>query len=235
MRVLGVGCHPDDLELFCGGTLAKYAKRGDEIFMAIATDGRIGSETLPPEEIVAVRKKEAEESAKVIGAELIWHGFQDQGFLDTMETRLALIDTIRRVNPDVILTHYFPDYFSADHNNVGFTVNAVSMMATPPNIKTEHERIKHNPPVYFFDTAVGVGFNPEEYVDITDYLDIKREMIRKHKSQNEEWLQYHCGGTVMEHAEVLSCFRGMQAGVKHAEAFIRCKAWARSVIGTLLP
>ena len=81
MNILGIGCHPDDLEVFCGGTLAKYSQRGDKVFMAIATDGRIGSETLPPKKIVSVRKKEAQESAKVIGAELIWHGFEDQALL----------------------------------------------------------------------------------------------------------------------------------------------------------
>lgn len=234
MNILGIGSHPDDLEIFCGGTLAKYSKRGDKVFMAIATDGRIGSETLPPKKIVSVRKKEAQESAKVIGAELIWHGFEDQAFFDSSETRLAIIDTIRKVNPDVIFTHYFPDYFSADHNNVGFTVNAASMMATPPNIKTKNKNISHNPPVYFFETAAGLGFNPDEYVDITNTLKTKQEMISKHKSQNE-WLEYHCGENLFDMSSIISRFRGLQVGVKHAEGFIRCKAWARPIIGNLLP
>ena len=135
MRVLGVGAHPDDLEINCGGTLAKYVERGDEVFMTVATDGRMGSVDLPPEEIAAIRQKEAQAAADTIGAKLIWLGFPDQGFFDCMETRLAMIDAIRSVNPDLILTHFFPDYFSADHNNVGFTVNAVSVTLVTVNVR----------------------------------------------------------------------------------------------------
>ena len=63
MRVLAFGAHPDDMELLCAGTLAKYAQRGDHVTMAVVTDGTKGSETLSAEEISAIRHREAEESA----------------------------------------------------------------------------------------------------------------------------------------------------------------------------
>jgi hypothetical protein len=43
MRVLAVGAHPGDLEILCGGTLAKYAQRGHHVTMAVATNGEVGS------------------------------------------------------------------------------------------------------------------------------------------------------------------------------------------------
>ena len=43
MRVLFIGAHSDDMEFFCAGTMAKYAKQGHEVFIAIATNGNIGS------------------------------------------------------------------------------------------------------------------------------------------------------------------------------------------------
>ena len=100
--------------------------------------------------------------------------------------------------------------------------------------KTKNNNISHNPPVYFFETAAGVGFNPDEYVDITNTLKTKQEMISRHKSQNE-WLEYHCGENLFDMSSIISRFRGLQVGVKHAEGFIRCKAWARPIIGSLLP
>ena len=71
MKILAVGAHPDDIEIRCAGTLAKYYRRGDKITMVVVTDGRVGSNTIPQDKLVKVRRKEAEASAKHIKAELI--------------------------------------------------------------------------------------------------------------------------------------------------------------------
>ncbi len=76
-RILAVGAHPDDIELQCAGTLAKFAARGDQVFMAISTNGELGSAKLSKAEIARVREREARASAGVIGAELIWLGYPD--------------------------------------------------------------------------------------------------------------------------------------------------------------
>ncbi len=63
MTILAVGAHPDDIEFMCAGTLAKYAKRGDKIVMAIVTNGEIGD--LPPLTVPLVK---LESTAMVSGA-----------------------------------------------------------------------------------------------------------------------------------------------------------------------
>ena len=50
MRILAIGAHPDDVEFLCAGTLALYAAQGHEIFIAIATNGNVGSPTLEKNE-----------------------------------------------------------------------------------------------------------------------------------------------------------------------------------------
>ena len=55
MNILAIGAHPDDIEISCGGTLAKYAKLGHKVFTATATNGNIGSATLSMEEIAKYR------------------------------------------------------------------------------------------------------------------------------------------------------------------------------------
>ncbi|RPI99153.1 MAG: PIG-L family deacetylase, partial [Chloroflexi bacterium] len=73
-RVLAVGAHPDDLEILCGGTLARYARQGDHVTMAIATDGSAGHMLIPPEELAGIRRAEAQAAAALIGADLHWLG-----------------------------------------------------------------------------------------------------------------------------------------------------------------
>ena len=114
MRVLAVGAHPDDLELLCGGTLAKYAQQGHHVTMAVATNGEVGSMTLPKEEIAAVRKAEAEAAATVIGADFVWMGYPDEFLFSREDTRLAFLNLMRRARPDVVIapapTDYHPDH-----------------------------------------------------------------------------------------------------------------------------
>ena len=52
MRVLAVGCHPDDVEIACAGTLAKCVKRGDKVVVAHLCTGSLGHVVIPPEELV---------------------------------------------------------------------------------------------------------------------------------------------------------------------------------------
>lgn len=234
MNILAVGAHPDDVEMYCGGTLAKYAAKGHKVVMVTVTNGEIGSRDLPPEEISKIRKKEGEAAAQVIGAEYVWMGYRDQQFIITPEARLDFVDLLRKYQPDVIITHYNDYLFSADHTLTGQIVNDVSLLITAPNVKTRLPHIEKTPIMYFMDTPAGVGFEPEEYVDITDYVEIKRKMILCHKTQ-DSWLKYHCGGSVIDESEIVGKFRGLQSGVTYAESFIRVKAWPRGITGTLLP
>src|SRR5262245_1703278 len=105
MKVLAVGAHPDDIEFLCAGTLAKYKRLGHEVAMAIATNGEVGSSTLPKAEIAAIRKKEAAASAAVIGAEFHWLGYPDEFLFNSEESRLRFIDLVRAVRPDIIICH----------------------------------------------------------------------------------------------------------------------------------
>ena len=65
MNILAIGAHPDDIETSCGGTLAKYAKMGHKVFTATATNGNVGSATLPMDEIAKIRKEEARRASWV--------------------------------------------------------------------------------------------------------------------------------------------------------------------------
>ena len=112
MNVLAIGAHPDDIEILCGGTLALYAEQGHKIFMAVATNGNVGTPDLSREEIARVRHEEQKRSCAVIGAELIWMNFDDEWLFNDRPTRTVFLDAIRRANPEVMFIHSANDYLS---------------------------------------------------------------------------------------------------------------------------
>lgn len=234
MRILAVGAHPDDIEFMCAGTLAKYAKRGDKVIMAIATNGEVGSTTLSKEEISKIRREEARASASVIGAELIWMDFPDEFLFNDKATRIAFIEMARKARPDLVITHPLDDLYHPDHNTTGKIVNDVALMGTIPNIKTESSPCTCTPYLCYADAQGGVNFLPDEYVDISDVFEIKKRMLSMHKSQ-ESWLRDQYDMTLLEFMEIIARFRGIQAGCKYAEAFRKVNAWPRITSMHFLP
>ena len=77
LTVLAATAHPDDVEVFCAGTLIRYVKEGHKVLMAIACTGNVGSNIDTGPEIEAIRAIEAQRGADVIGAELIHWDFKD--------------------------------------------------------------------------------------------------------------------------------------------------------------
>lgn len=233
LRILGVGAHPDDLEILCAGTLAKYAKRGDHVTFAVATNGEVGSATLPKEEIAAIRRREAEASAKVIGADFIWMNVPDEFLFSTQESRLAFLNMVRKARPDVILTHAPVDYHP-DHRTTGQIVWDIRVMTTVPNIKTEEPVCEVIPEIYYFDTLAGIDFVPQHYVDISETFELKKAMLLSHKSQSA-WLEDQYDMDYAQFIECIARYRGLQCGVRYAECFQSSPTWPKRCKPTLLP
>jgi LmbE family N-acetylglucosaminyl deacetylase len=233
VRVLAVGAHPDDLEILCAGTLAKYAAQGASVTMAVATNGEVGSATLPPEEIAGIRKQEATAAAAVIGAELVWMNHRDEFLFSTEATRLDFLNMVRQARPDLILTHAPCDYHP-DHRATGQILWDIRVMTTVPNIKTQAPPCEKIPEIYYFDTIAGIDFVPQFYVDITGGFEAKKQMLACHKSQSQ-WLenQYHM--SYLEFIEYTGRYRGLQCGARYAECFQLSPTWPKQPKPVLLP
>jgi LmbE family N-acetylglucosaminyl deacetylase len=232
-RILAVGAHPDDLEILCSGTLAKYTQQGARVVMAIATDGSAGHMIIPPDELAEIRHKEAQEAASLIGADLRWLGYPDELIFEDMDTRRRFIDLIRDARPDLILTHD-PDDYHPDHRVVSRLMFDASFVSGLPNIKTEHPAHPGVCPLVYFDTLTGAGFLPTEFVDITDTFETKRAMLARHASQLK-WLREHDNIDVLDFITVMARSRGLQCGVQYAEGFRAENAWGRNRPYRVLP
>jgi LmbE family N-acetylglucosaminyl deacetylase len=225
MNILAIGAHPDDIECMCAGTLAKYAAQGHKVFIATATNGNIGSARHTMEEIATIRKQEAANSAAIIGAEYICLDYDDEMFFESKEARLAFINLVRHCKADVIFTHN-PEDYNPDHELTSKIVRDIAVMIPIAHLKTEEEPYDVIPSIWYFEPSNGMNFQPTDYVDITDYFDIKMKMLGCMESQ-KAWMADNYAALrgddekFFEKTRIRASFRGMQAGCKYAEGFIR--------------
>ena len=233
MRILAVGAHPDDLEILCGGTLARYAALGHTVIMAHLLNGDKGHYRMDSEELARIRKQEAIDAARVIGAEAIALDVPDGQLFNDLQTRQSVMDLIRQTRPDVIITHAPQDYM-ADHTTTGELVRDAGFYSASPLFKTQHDAHNKIPPVLFMDTVMGMGFQPTEYVDISETFPQKKEMIRCHASQLQ-WLKEHDNIDIVQVIEKVAAFRGLQCGAQYAEGFCQYDVWPRKVPRRVLP
>jgi len=234
LRVLAVGAHPDDLEILCGGTLARFCRDGHDVVMCHVTSGDRGSYVGTSAEVAAIRDGEAQRAAEICGAEHATLGLHDGevNAADPAQQRLV-IDLVRETRPDLILTHHPGDYMS-DHNEVARLVFDCSFHATLPLLETDRPHHSTVTPIYYMDTVMGLGFQPTEYVDVSDVIETKTSMLEAHQSQLV-WLRDHDGVDIVEQMRVATRFRGLQCGAQYAEGFIPCLTWLRGTTRRLLP
>lgn len=232
MNILGIGAHPDDLELFAGGTLAKCSERGDNVVMACVSRGDKSGDG-NAEEIVMARERERKEAAEVIGAESVCLGFFDSEIFNDDKLRKEIIELIRRKKPDVIITH-FPEDYHADHRAAGEAASDAAYIGSSKGYRTKTKHAATIPSVYYMDALAGMNFIPEEYVDTTGCFEMKMKMLKKHKSQFKQ-LEERGSIDLLSLAEDTAKIRGWQSGVKYAEGFRPAPWWPNKKTERLLP
>jgi bacillithiol biosynthesis deacetylase BshB1 len=220
MRVLAIVAHPDDADIFCGGTLAKHADRGDDVAIVHLTRGEYGGFDATEDEVAAVRESEARASAERLGAEVGFLDFSDGRVTYSLDHRLALVDVIREYGPDAILTHYRED-MHPDHRTTSRLVTDAYYMASLPLVETEHP--PHDPSNVFYFGKPTAEFEPSAFVDVSGYQDVKEEAIQSHESQ-VKFLQAHGGidgefDGLIEGVRAEARVLGKRTGATFAEGF----------------
>jgi LmbE family N-acetylglucosaminyl deacetylase len=221
---LAIYAHPNDPEVSCGGTLARWARAGCRVEVLLATTGDKGSsdQAMANDELVERRRGESERAGEVIGvAAHHWLGHPDGELFDERALIAAIVGVLRAVRPEVVVCpdptavffgeHYFNH---RDHRAVGWAaLDAVSPAASQPRYFPEHGAAHQVSAAYLSATV-----NPDVWVDISASLDDKAAALMCHQSQLEEpgeWLRT----VVSERAEEA----GRQAGVRFAEGFRRLR------------
>lgn len=240
MNVLAIGAHGDDLESFCGGTLALCAARGDQVTMAVVTDGR-GRPKGDPDQIAAIRRGEAQASADLIGARLAWMGVPDGGLWFDEPTRHLFIELIRETTPDLLITHP-PEDYHPDHKTTSRLVMDAAQIARTANYPSAYAPHRATLPIAFMEAERGVDFLPEEYVDISSAWETKLAMLWQHQSQlmpgayDPAFVPPPLEQNPFAHyVSTVSAFRGLACDVRYAEGFRWWRAANRIVPRRVLP
>lgn len=193
-RVLVLGAHPDDAEVFAGGLLVRHCRLGSAVRIVSVTDGRSGHHSIAPEELIQIRRQESLAAAERIGAEAVNLNFPDGALEPDLKLRAAIIKEIREFAPDLVLTHR-PNDYHPDHRAVGVAVQDASYMVTVPHVASNIPALKQDPVVaYMCDLFTRPNpLRPDIVLDVSPEFDLAVQMSACHPSQFFEWLPYHDG------------------------------------------
>ena len=212
MKILAIGAHPDDIEIFMFGFLCCCKQMGCQISTVVVTDGSLGGNN-SDKKLVENRRKEAVEGLKKLSMPLFLN--LPDGSLSNEAMHINIIkNSIQKVNPDLIVTHYYKDYHS-DHINLSKIVKNVA---------------GHYIPVLYCDTMMGINFNPTYYIDISKYMMDKIKSISCHKSQNPE--------RFVKLIRLMNSYRAAQCNApegEYAEAYFFENSFPFSDIKDILP
>ena len=208
MIVLAVGCHPDDLEIACAGTLRKYVEQGAEVYMCHVANGCLGHVVIEPEELRVIRTKEAEEAGKIIGAKQVINLDVPDMEVNShnFEIMDAMADVVRMVRPDVMITHNPQDYMT-DHVETSLIATNGGFCSGLGHRPRKYEPYMSFIPTFFMDTLAGVDFQPTHYVDITNQIDVKIRALECQVSQLK-WMREHDNIDFADMVRTCSKYRG---------------------------
>lgn len=188
-RALAIGAHPDDIEIQCGGTLAKWAAAGCAVFHLVLTDGSKG--TWDPERdaasLVATRQEEQRVAARLLGGgDVGFLGRPDGELRNTIREQWEVCRWIRQVRPTVVLTHdpWRRYRLHPDHRNAGFVVTDALVAARDPLFFADQDLDPHRPDcLLLFEADVA-----NHVEDVAGFEEVKARALLAHRSQYETTL-----------------------------------------------
>lgn len=205
-NVLCIQPHPDDIDIACGGTVAKLADAGTHITYLTVTDGSAGTPIRRDgRELAQVRRNEQGAAGQVLGVQSFrWLDYDDAGVIDEFRLQNDLIQAIRELRPDTVITldPWLPYEAHPAHRAVGLAAAAAVLFSGLANIAPNDQLPTHT----IARVAFAFTARPNTFIDVTATWSRKLAAIRFHESQFPDaiWPFYQ---------EYLT-IKGMQYGAK---------------------
>lgn len=225
-RALAIYAHPDDPEISAGGTLARWAAAGAQVWVLVTTRGDKGSSdpATDRDALAARRREESTAAAAALGLVECRHlDYPDGELVDDAELRGRIVAQVRELRPDVLLCPdptavFFGDaYFNhRDHRVTGWAcLDAVAPASGNPHYFPEHLGGPAGLAVHEVATVLLSGtLEPNCWIDITDSFDAKIDALFCHASQlieTGEWFR--------DFLRTNAADAGRAVGVRYAESF----------------
>ena len=224
-RVMIIGAHPDDADIYAGCLTVKLIERGFQVKFVSITDGRMGHHRLTPLETAKTRRAETLEAARrfgLVGYDI--YGEPDCGLEPTYEMRCRVAREIRSFEPDYVFTHRTCDYHP-DHRATGKLVMDASYLLGVPHWVPEAKAQRRRPVIFYLSDPFTVPreLRPDFMIDAEPYLDKWCQAMDAQVSQFYDWLPWVMG---ME-AECQAL--GDRSDIKARNVYL-CKYWAAAKV-----
>ena len=180
LDMLAFGAHPDDVELGCGGTIAKEISLGKKIGIIDLTRGELGTRGS-----IEIRNLEANRASKILGVHARENLDMRDGFFTNDEVhQMQIIQMIRKYQPDIVLCNAIDDRH-IDHGKGSKLVSNSCFLSGLRMIETHSNGEKQNEwrPTVVYHYIQWKNLEPDFVVDISGFIDIKNEAILAYGSQ----------------------------------------------------
>jgi bacillithiol biosynthesis deacetylase BshB1 len=180
LDILVFGAHPDDVELSCGGTIAKEISLGKKVGIIDLTRGELGTRGS-----AEVRDEEAAAAAKILGVTIRENLRFRDGFFKNDEThQLEVIKAVRKFRPDVVICNAVDDRH-IDHGKGSKLVSDACFLSGLRRIETAVEGIAQQAwrPKTVYHYIQWKNLTPDFVVDVTGFMNVKVDSLMAYKSQ----------------------------------------------------
>lgn len=226
--VLAIGAHPDDVELGCGGTIAKLISEGKKVAILDLTQGELG--TRGTNETRAI---EAKNAAEILGISARVNLKMKDGFLiNSEEYQLRIIKAIRTYQPEIVFCNAVDDRHP-DHAKAAKLASDACFLSGLIKIETEESGKKQEKwrPKQVFHYIQWKNIEPDFVIDISGFLDKKIESCLAYKTQfydptSTEPTTPISSKSFLDSITYRAQDLGRLAGVEHAEGFTTEKTLA---------
>ena len=226
--VLAIGAHPDDVELGCGGTIAKLISEGKKVAILDLTQGELG--TRGTNETRAI---EAKNAGEILGISARENLKMKDGFLvNSEEYQLRIIKAIRTYQPEIVFCNAVDDRHP-DHAKAAKLVSDACFLSGLIKIETEESGKKQEKwrPKQVFHYIQWKNLEPDFVIDISGFLDKKIESCLAYKTQfydptSTEPTTPISSKSFLDSITYRAQDLGRLAGVEHAEGFTTEKTLA---------
>ena len=179
--ILAIGAHPDDVELGCGGTIAKLISEGKTIGIIDLTQGELGTRGTKE-----TRAQEANDAAKILGISARENLKLKDGFLNNSEEyQLKIVKMIRKYQPEIVLANAIDDRHP-DHAKAAKLISDACFISGLRKVETYYDNGNLQQvwrPKHIFHYIQWKNVEPDFVVDISDFLDKKIEACLAYKTQ----------------------------------------------------
>jgi N-acetylglucosamine malate deacetylase 1 len=228
--ILAIGAHAGDMEVAAGAVLAKQAKAGDRVVLLHLTLGEGGNPRLTPEQYGAQKRREAEEAARAIGAEVRFGPYRDGELPNDDAARRYVADEIRQVKPTHIITHW-KNSLHKDHAAAFAIATDAVLLAELPGVKSSYPAHAGVRRVFYTENWEDrEGFSPYVFVDTSDAMADWERCVTRYEFIRGGISSY----PYLEYYRALAKVRGADSGFGFAEAF-DIDSWGKKQTYRTLP